>query len=309
MKQGRMTNRRRLENLKILSLCLPALGFFLVFNYLPMAGIIVAFKDFNVSRGILGSEWAGLQNFKFLFRTVDAWRITRNTLGYNAVFICLNTGFSLFLALSLDALRNRPLIKTYQTVMFFPHFLSWVVSGYMLYAFLQTRYGLVNGFLETLTGTEVKINWYMNPGYWVFILPLMNLWKRAGFLALIYYAGLSTIDPAYYQAAEIDGASRWQIVTRIKIPLLGALILMMILLAIGRIFYADFGLFYNLPRNIGMLFRTTDVIDTYVYRALKVTGDIGMAAAAGFYQSVVGFCVVMTTNWAVRRISPEKALF
>lgn len=295
------------NNLSLLLFCLPALLFFLVLNYIPLAGIVVAFKKFSVAKGIWGSPWAGLQNFRFIFSTTDTWRITRNTLAYNAVFILLNTGVSLAIALTLDGFRSRRAVKFFQTVNFFPHFISWVVAGCMLYAFLQPQYGILNGLLTGLG--QAPLAWYMESRYWVFILPVMYVWKQAGYTSLIYYAGLLGIDHTYYEAAEIDGATPWQLIRKVKLPLLSPVITVMVLLAIGRIFYADFGLFYNLPRNIGILYETTDVIDTYVYRSLKISGNIGMGAAAGLYQSVCGFLLVMTTNAVVRRIDADKALF
>lgn len=300
-------NYKTKKNLTLLLFCTPALLFFLVFNYLPMFGTIVAFKDFDVSKGILRSPWNGLDNFRFLFMTTDAWRITRNTLAYNAVFIVLDLLVSLTIAISLDSLNSRKLVKLFQTVNFFPHFISWVVAGYMLYAFLQPQYGLINKFLSNF-GID-KVSWYMEAKYWIFILPIAYIWKHAGYSSILYYSALINIDREYYEAAEIDGASRWKIIINIKIPMLSSLIIMMVLLAIGKIFYADFGMFYNLPRNVGILYRTTDVIDTYVYRSLKISGDIGMGSAAGLYQSIIGFLLVITTNTIVKKLDQDKALF
>jgi putative aldouronate transport system permease protein len=295
------------NNFSLLVLCIPAVSLFLVFNYLPMAGIVVAFKKFSVAKGLFNSPWCGFDNFRFLFSSVDTWRITRNTLGYNTLFIIFNTLISLCIALTLDSLRSRVSVKFFQTVNFFPHFMSWVVAGFMLYAFLQPQYGLVNNLLTSL-GLE-PMAWYMESKYWPFILPVMYVWKNAGYTSLIYYSGLLGIDTSYSEAAQIDGASPGQIIRFIKLPQLSPIMIMMILLAVGKIFYADFGLFYNLPRNIGILYETTDVIDTYVYRSLKISGNIGMGSAAGFYQSILGFIIVMATNFAVKKIDPEKALF
>lgn len=287
--------------------CVPALVFFLVLNYLPMAGIIVAFKRFSVAKGIWGSPWAGLENFRFLFSTNDAWRITRNTVLYNLVFIVLDTTVSIFIALAIDQLKSSKSVKFFQTVNFFPHFISWVVAGCMLYAFLQPQYGLLNRMITSFGGQP--LSWYMESKYWIFILPVMHVWKNFGYTSLIYYAGLLGIDPSYYEAAQIDGATQWQITTRVKIPLLRSVIVVMLLMSVGKIFYADFGLFYNLPRNIGILYETTDVIDTYVYRSLKISGNIGMGAAAGLYQSILGFVLVLGTNALVRKIDDDMALF
>jgi putative aldouronate transport system permease protein len=192
-------------------------------------------------------------------------------------------------------------------VFFFPYFLSWVVVGYVLYAFLDMQYGLLNGLIRSLGGTEVQ--WYIVPGYWPGILVFMNLWKTVGYFSVIYYAGLMGIDRELFEACVIDGASRWHTITRISVPLISNLMIALVILQIGRIFYADFGLFYNLPRDIGNLYPTTDVIDTYVFRSLRVTGEIGMSSAANFYQAIIGFLLVLVSNGVVRRLSQDHALF
>ncbi len=294
-------------NLEFTLMALPAMVLLLVFNYLPMAGIIIAFKRFRVNLGFFRSPWVGLQNFSFFFQSQDAWRITRNTLGYNALFIILGLVISVTFALLLFELTSRAVLKLYQTVFFFPYFLSWVVVGYVLYAFLSTDYGLANGLLRALG--KAPITWYIVPGYWPPILVFMNLWKTVGYFSVIYYAGLMGIDRELYEACVIDGANKWQTATRISVPLLSHLMVALVILQIGRIFYADFGLFYNLPRDIGTLYPATDVIDTYVFRSLRVTGDIGMSSAANFYQAIVGFLLVLISNGVVRRLSPEHSLF
>jgi putative aldouronate transport system permease protein len=294
-------------NLEFTLLALPAMACLFIFNYLPMAGIVIAFKRFRVNLGFLRSPWVGLDNFRFFFESQDAWRITRNTLGYNAIFIILGLVVSVAFALMLFELTNRMVLKVYQTVFFFPYFLSWVVVGYVLYAFLDMQYGLLNGLLKTV-GVE-QIQWYLSPKYWPPILIIMNLWKTIGYFSVIYYAGLMGIDKELYEACVIDGANKWQTIAHISVPLLSPLIVAMVILQIGRIFYADFGLFYNLPRDIGTLYPSTDVIDTYVYRSLRVTGEIGIASAANFYQALVGFVLVIVSNGVVRRINPDHALF
>ncbi len=294
-------------NLPFTIMALPALLLLLVFNYLPMAGIVIAFKRFRVNLGFFGSPWVGLQNFRFFFQSQDAWRITRNTLGYNAIFIVLGLVIAVAFALMLFELTNRATLKFYQTVFFFPYFLSWVVVGYVVYAFLSMQYGLANNLLRILGKPAVQ--WYIAPGNWPPILIFMNLWKTVGYFSVIYYAGLMGIDRELFEACVIDGANKWQTITRISVPLLSNLMVALVILQIGRIFYADFGLFYNLPRDIGTLYPTTDVIDTYVFRSLRVTGDIGMSSAANFYQAIVGFTLVLVSNGVVRRISPEHALF
>jgi putative aldouronate transport system permease protein len=286
---------------------LPALVLLFVFNYLPMAGIVIAFKRFRVNLGFFGSPWVGLQNFRFFFQSQDAWRITRNTLGYNALFIVLGLVIAVAFALMLFELTNRTTLKFYQTVFFFPYFLSWVVVGYVLYAFLSMQYGLANNLLRILG--RPAIQWYIVPGYWPPILIFMNLWKTVGYFSVIYYAGLMGIDKELFEACVIDGANKRQTIMHISVPLLSNLMVALVILQIGRIFYADFGLFYNLPRDIGTLYPTTDVIDTYVFRSLRVTGDIGMSSAANFYQAIIGFTLVLVSNWVVRVFSPDHALF
>ncbi|GHV47494.1 hypothetical protein AGMMS49546_37170 [Spirochaetia bacterium] len=294
-------------NLGLLLLCAPGLLFFLIFNYIPMAGFILAFKNFNIGKGIFGSDWSGFDNFRFLIFSADIWRITLNTLVYNIVFIVLNLIVSLIFALVLDEIRSRTAVKIYQTIMFFPHFVSWVVAGFMLYAFLQSRSGLLNQLIG-LFGITPK-QWYQKADYWPAILTVAFLWKNVGYSTLIYYAGLLAIDRTLYEAAAIDGAKHRHIVFKIKLPSLSPLITIMIIMKIGQIFYADFGMFYNLPRDIGILYRTTDVIDTYVFRSLKVTGNIGMGTAAGLFQAVIGLLLVLITNYIVTKTDPDKALF
>ncbi len=288
-------------------MALPAVATLFIFNYIPMAGIIIAFKRFRVNLGIFRSPWVGFENFDFFFSSQYAWRITRNTLGYNGAFIFLGLVISVFIALVLYEVTNRMLIKMYQTILLFPYFLSWVVVSYVLLAFLSTRYGILNTWFQAL-GLESK-QWYVEAGHWPGILTSMYLWKHVGYFSIIYYAGLMGIDRELFESAAIDGASKVRIIRHISIPLLSNLMVILVLLQVGKIFYADFGLFYQLPRQIGILFPTTDVIDTYVYRALKVTGDIGLAGAVNFYQAIVGFILVLVSNLAVGKISKEHALF
>jgi len=295
------------KNSALLFMALPAMILVLIFNYIPMLGIIVAFKNFRYDKGFWGSEWVGLENFKFFFTSLDAWRITRNTVCLNALFFSTGLIVSVALALMLHEITKKAFVKFCQTAYFFPYFLSWVVVGYTLFAFLNMRLGILNSLFKII-GLQ-PVHWYLKPEYWPAILVLVYLWKTVGYFSVIYYAGLMGIDPAYYEAAAIDGATRWQMITKISIPLITPLMVIIMLLQIGRIFYADFGMFYQLPRDIGMLYPTTDVIDTYVFRALRVTADIGMSAAAGFYQAIVGLILIGTANYLVRRINPENALF
>ncbi|WP_172195372.1 ABC transporter permease [Saccharibacillus qingshengii] len=300
------------RNKALLFMVLPGAIWFFFFSYLPLAGTIVAFKEYRVSRkgfwaSIFNSEWVGWDNFKFLFSTEDAFVITRNTLLYNIAFIALGLVFSVLMAIILSELVSRKMSKIYQTGMFLPYFLSWVIVGYFVFSFLSMDRGLLNQMLGWF-GME-PVQWYSDPKYWPYILVFVNLWKMVGYNSVVYLAAILGIDRSLYEAAMIDGANKWQQIRRITIPMLKPIITIMTLLAVGRIFYADFGLFYQVPRDSGTLYAVTNVIDTYVYRGLMTTGEIGMSAAAGLYQSVVGFTLVILANYAVRRIDKDSSLF
>jgi putative aldouronate transport system permease protein len=287
---------------------MPTIIFVLINNYLPMFGILIAFKNINYVDGILGSPWAGFTNFKFLFSTSDAWLITRNTLLYNAVFIITNLVFAITFSIVLNELRNRLLAKLYQSVIFLPYFLSAIVISYLVYSFLGEEHGYLNNAVLEPLGMK-PISWYAEAKYWPFILPIVHIWKSVGYYMVVYLAAIVGIDNEYYEAARLDGASKWQQITNITLPLITPVIVIMTLLKIGRIFYADFGLFYQVPLNTGALYSTTNVIDTYVYRAFLAMGDIGMSSAAGFYQAVVGFILVFGSNYIVKKFNSENALF
>jgi len=295
------------DNRTLLMMCMPAVILLVAFNYVPMLWMTMAFKRYRADLGLFGSEWVGFENFKFFFQSQDAWRVTRNTIGLNAIFIVLVLIFSVSFAILLSNVTKKLWLKFYQTVFFFPYFLSWIVVAYMLFSFLNMDHGIINTWLNKLGIDSIK--WYTEASYWPPILTLSYIWKNAGYYSLIYFAGILGIDKAYYEAASLDGASNWQMTWKITIPLLMPVITIVTLLQVGRIFFADFGLFYFLPRQIGILFPTTDVIDTYVYRALRVTGETGLATAAGLYQSIVGLILVVTANAVVRRINKESALF
>ncbi len=304
----RMFNARDLNtNLNLLLMALPGVILLFVFAYLPMFGIIIAFKDYRFNLGIFGSEWVGFENFRFLFGTNAAWRITRNTIGMNLIFITVNTSASLLVAILLNEVFRSRMVKYYQTLLFFPYFISWVVASYFFFGLLNAGNGLLNQWIVGL-GLD-PITWYREPQYWPAILTGAHLWNGLGFGSIIYLAGILGISPELYEAAKIDGASKWQQIRFITLPMLLPLIIILTLLAIGKIFNADFGLFYFLPRDTPMLYSTTDVIDTFVYRSLVELGDISMAAAAGFYQSIVGFLLVIGANWAVRRYNADYSLF
>lgn len=300
------------KNKVMLFMVLPGALWFLFFSYLPMLGTVIAFKEYRFDRdgfwaSIVNSKWVGWDNFKFLFSTDDAFVITRNTLLYNLAFIFIGLVLSVILAVVLSEITNKRLSKIYQTGMFLPYFLSWVIVGYFTFSFLSADRGLLNGVFESL-GIE-SIQWYSESKYWPFILVLVYLWKALGYNSVVYLASIMGIDRSLYEAAMIDGASKMQQIRAITLPLLRPIITIMTLLAIGKIFYADFGLFYQVPRDSGTLYGVTNVIDTYVYRGLKTTGEIGMSAAAGLYQSVVGFTLVMASNYIVRKFDKDNALF
>ena len=283
---------------------LPALLYLLINNYIPMAGMVIAFKKLNFAKGIWASPWAGLKNFKFLFASKDAWIITRNTLLYNVAFILINMVVGIAIAILITEVRNTKLKKIYQSAILLPFLMSMVILSYIVYALLSAENGLVNNSILPLFHID-PIQWYQKPKYWPAILIIANCWKGVGYGCLIYIASLIGIDPSFYEAARLDGASKWQEITKITLPSLVPTIITLLLLSIGRIFYSDFGLFYQVPMNSGVLFPTTNVIDTYVYRALIEQGNISMSSAAGVYQSLVGFCVVMLSNWIVRKVDKD----
>jgi putative aldouronate transport system permease protein len=302
----------RMEKLKkyfpLYAMMLPGALYLIVNNYIPMAGIVIAFKQYNFARGFLRSPWVGLKNFEFLFASSDAWLITRNTLVYNAVFIALNTALSVLFAIFICDIVNRTLKKIFQSAILFPFLMSMVIVGYVVYAFFSMQSGIVNKTILPLLGKE-PIMWYNIPRYWPAILITVNAWKGIGYGCLIYISSINGIDPTQFEAAELDGASKWQRIRHITLPAIIPPIITLTLLSVGRIFYSDFGLFYQIPRNSGPLFPTTNVIDTYVYRALMERGNISMSSSAGVYQSLVGFLLVLGSNWIVRKLSRENALF
>jgi putative aldouronate transport system permease protein len=291
-----------------LFMLLPGILYLLLNNYLPMFGTIIAFKSIDYAKGIWKSPWIGLKNFEFLFKTTDAWVITRNTILYNLLFIFLITTIAVLFAIMLNELRNRLASKFYQSVMFLPYFLSMVVVAYLGFSMLSEEYGFINKAILEPLGFKA-ISWYGEPKYWPFILPLVHVWKNIGYSTVIYLAAIIGIDNEYYEAALIDGATKWQRITWITIPMIRPLIIIMTLLAVGKILNADFGLFYQVPMDAGALYSTTNVIDTYVYRALLQLSDIGMSSAAGLYQAVVGFFVVLGANALVKKYSKDDALF
>lgn len=294
------------KNFPLTLLALPAVLFMLVFNYIPLYGLILPFKKYDYSLGFFKSPWAGLENFKFLLNNEAVVLATRNTILYNVAFIVLGTAMSVLIALMLYEMRSG-YVKTYQTFLFLPHFISWVVAAYAAKVFLDIDFGMINKFLVGI-GKEA-IAWYNKPGCWPYILIIAEIWKGMGYNAIIYYAALTGTDKSLFEAASIDGAGKLKQIWYISLPSIKPMIIIMTILKIGRIFYGDFGLFYNFTLNSSLLYSTTDIIDTYVYRSLITLGDIGMSSAAGFYQAVLGFILVVTTNWIVGKIDSDNALF
>jgi putative aldouronate transport system permease protein len=293
----------------LITMALPGIVILLVLAYLPMGGIIIAFENYLPYQGIFGSELVGFLNFHYLFGSGLGWRATYNTLYMNTMFIVFGTASSLILALLLNEIRDssKVLSKIYQAVIFFPFLISYVLVYYFVYALLNDNNGLVNHILTVLHMQTIA--WYSSPQYWPTILIIVNLWKTVGMSTIIYLAGMVGISPEYYEAARLDGANKWQQIRFITIPLLRPLLILTILLAIGRIFYADFGLFFQVTGNKAALYPTTDVIDTFVYRALISLDDLGMSSAAGVFQSTIGFVLILTANFLVRRIDPDQAAF
>lgn len=293
--------------LPIYVMALPGLAYLFINNYMPLPGLVLAFKNYSARKGIFGSDWAGFSNFKYLFATEDAFIITRNTLCYNVVFIVVNMVTAIAVAIILSELTTKAK-KFYQSAILLPYLISAVIVSYLVFAFLSTENGFINNTILAAFGKE-GISWYTEKKYWPFILVLVNTWKGIGYNCIIYLSTILGFDRAYYEAAAIDGASKWQQITKITLPMLKPTIIMLVLMSVGRIFYSDFGLFYQVPQNSGPLFSVTNTIDTYVYRGLLELGDITMSAAAGLYQSVVGFVLVLSANLIVRRIDKDSALF
>ena len=286
----------------------PGLVYLLINNYIPMAGILLAFKKVNYTLGIFKSPWCGLSNFKYLFKTKDAAIIFRNTVLYNLAFIVLGTAAAVATAILLGEVKKKKLLKIYQTSILLPHILSTAVIAYLAFAFLSKDSGFLNNAIIKPLGGEA-ISWYSKPKYWPFILTFIQLWRSVGYTTIMYYATLVGIDTSYYEAAVIDGASTWDQIRYITLPCLKTTIITLTIMNLGRMFYSDFGLFYQVPMNNGLLFNATNTLDTYVYRGLLELNDIGRASAACFIQSVLGFVLVWGANALTRKVDPDSAVF
>jgi len=289
-------------------MALPGLTYLLINNYLPLYGMQIAFRKLDYAKGVFRGDFVGLQNFKFLFATDYAWIMIRNTVLYNLLFILVGTVFGLMAAILFNEIRDRAAKKTYQSFLLVPYVISWVIVSYLAFAFLSNDTGFINNSILKPLGIE-PVNFYQEPKYWPFILLFFNIWKGIGYSILMYTARLITISNELYEAAEIDSATKWQQIRYITIPMLKPALIMMITLALGRIFYSDFGLFYQLPMNSGALYDVTTTIDVYTFRALMRLGDITMSSAAGVFQSVVGFILLLLANALVRKFSKDDAIF
>ncbi len=296
------------KNKALYLMMLPTIIFLLINNYLPMAGLSIAFIKYRPALGIFNSEFVGFQNFKFFFSTPDFVKITKNTVLYNVVYIILDISVATFCAIALNEMRKKTAKKVFQSFMLMPFFLSWVVVNYIFYSFLSVDKGFINTKILEFLGKD-PVFWYRETKAWPFILVFAQLWRYTGYNTILIYAALLGIDNSLYEAATVDGASKMKQIFKITIPMLSPVIIVMFLMLVGRIFYADFGLHFQVPNNSGALYDVTDVLDTYVYRALRQMGNISMAAAAGFYQAVVGMIIVIVANKVVKRIDDSKSLF
>lgn len=291
----------------LLAMNIPTIVFFLIFAYLPMFGIIIAFQNFNPVDGIFHSKFVGFDNFKFFLGSTACMRVIFNTLFLNALFILSSMIISILIALMLSEVTNRLFKRVSQSVVILPHFISWTVVALLLEAFLSSKTGFLNKALTSFGLPE--ISFYSSPTVWPALLTVIKIWQGAGFGSIVYLAAITGIDQEIYEAARIDGASRWQCILRITLPLLKPTAILLLLMDVGKIFNGDFGMIYAIVGNNTLLYPTTDVIDTYIYRQLMELGDMGMSSAVGLLQSVLGFVMVYATNWIARKLEPESAIF
>ncbi|MGZ9584329.1 ABC transporter permease [Paenibacillus marinisediminis] len=295
------------KNYQSYSLALPALLYTFIFGYLTLPYMAIAFQKFNYKKGLFGSDWVGFDNFEFFFASNRAWQVTFNTLRLNFFYILFSTLCAIVLAVLFNELKSKMFAKITQSTILFPNFLSWVIISYVIYSLFASNYGIVNQILEWF-GID-PINWYSSPQYWVKILVSTAIWKDIGISLVIYLATIAGIDSTLYEAAQIDGANRWQQIRRITIPLLKPTVIILTLLSLGKIMYGNFDMIYAIIKDNSLLYPTVDVIDTYVFRTLRTVGNPAQAMAIGLYQSVVGFILVFSVNWIVKKLSPEDSLF
>ena len=304
-RRNRMPGRVK-ENIELTLMSLPAVILFIVFAYLPMFGVILAFKKFNPNLGILGSEWVGLKNFEFFFTSNDAGRVLTNTVAYSLTFLIIDVVIAVGLAILFYNLRSKIGLKVYNTIVILPRFMSMVMIAFVIYTLFSPTFGLINNILTAL-GFEA-VQWYSIPGYWPAILISTHIWQTMGMNSIVYYAALVSLDSEILESAELDGANSRQKAWYIMVPHLTSIIVIMTILGIGGIFGGDFGLFFQVPKNIGLLYPTTDIISTYTYRAM-IGGSMDKSTAIGLFQSIMGLILVVGTNLIVRKISPENSLF
>jgi len=292
---------------QLYAMAAPAVIALLIFSYVPMVGLVMAFQDLDFAKGVFTSPFVGLKNFKFLFASTDAWVMTRNTVLYNIVFIAVNMFLSVSLALLINELTNRTFSKVVQTIFIMPFFLSAVVVAMIVYGFLEFNNGYVNALLKE--AGKMPGFWYTNTKIWPWLLVVINAWKGIGYSSVIYTAVISGINQELYEAAALDGASRWQQIKFITLPHLKTIICINLIRSVGGIFRGDFGLFYSVTQNNGALYPVTLVLDTYIYNALLTFNNTGMSTAAGFYQSIVGLCLVLSVNAIIKKLDESSALF
>ena len=295
------------KNRIYLLLLMPAVLYILVFSYVPMAGSMIAFKNYNYAKGILGSPWVGLKNFRFLVVSKKLWPLTRNTLLYNIAFIVIGMILEVGFAIIINEMRCRWFKKTFQSFIFLPYFISWVIAGIVIQTFLDYDKGMISRLLKSLG--LVMPNIYVDQKPWPYLLVFFRMWKGVGYGSIIYLSAITSIDAEMYEAASIDGANSWQKVFRITLPNLIPTMTIMFLLACGQIFRGDFGMFFQLIGNNGVLLEVGDILDLYIYRAMAGNANIGYGAAAGFYQSVLCFFTIMLANFIVKKIQPDYTLF
>lgn len=286
---------------------LPAAVVVILMCYIPMAGIVLAFKEFNYHDGIFGSPWAGFRNFEYFFRSGKAWITTRNTILYNIAFLCVNTLLQITCAILLSELAGKYFKRITQSVMFFPYFISWVVVGAFIYNMFNYEFGAVNTFLRNLGAQPLDV--YSNKAVWPVILIAVSAFKNVGYGTVMYLASIVSIDGEMFEAADLDGATMWQKIRHITLPCIRPTVVILFLMAIGTIMKGDFRMFWRVTGNNPMVIEVTDVIDTYVTRSLLELQEFGMTSAAGLYQSGLSFVLVLLANYAVKKVEPEYALF
>ncbi len=314
LKGRRKKHKDRKKTLILLSMVAPTSIWLILLRYIPLFGIVIAFKNYKVYtkaptliNNVIHSKWVGFKNFFFIFATTDSLKFIRNTVCYNLVFILCGLVRSVSFSIMLNEITHKFVAKTYQTLMFFPYFISWVVASYFVAALLDPSNGLITRFQLEHFGAAT--DFYNNPKPWPVILTLSSIWKNTGYSTILYLAAITGIDTSLYEAAAIDGATKWQQIKYVTIPNLRTMISILLIMDIGKIFNSDFGLFYNIPQNSGPLFSVTQTIDTYVYRALMQTNNISNSTAASLFQNVIGFICIMIANTIVKKIDEDSSLF